>query len=26
GDGKVWVTPVEQITRIRTGEKGTDAI
>ena len=26
GDGKVWVTPVDSITRIRTGEKGDDAI
>jgi nitrogen regulatory protein P-II 1 len=26
GDGKVWVTPVEDVTRIRTGEKGSDAI
>jgi nitrogen regulatory protein P-II 1 len=26
GDGKVWVVPVESISRIRTGEKGTDAI
>ena len=26
GDGKVWVTPVEQLVRIRTGESGTDAI
>ena len=26
GDGKVWVTPVEGITRIRTGEQGIDAI
>ena len=26
GDGKVWVTPVEAIVRIRTGEQGTDAI
>jgi nitrogen regulatory protein P-II 1 len=26
GDGKVWVTPVEQIVRIRTGEKGNDAL
>jgi nitrogen regulatory protein P-II 1 len=26
GDGKVWVTPVESVTRIRTGEKGTDAL
>ena len=26
GDGKVWVTDVGQIVRIRTGELGTDAI
>ena len=26
GDGKVWVTPVESIVRIRTGEMGADAI
>lgn len=26
GDGKIWVTNVESITRIRTGEKGNDAI
>ncbi len=26
GDGKVWVTPVDQIVRIRTGELGSDAI
>ena len=26
GDGKVWVTPVESVTRIRTGEMGTDAL
>ena len=26
GDGKVWVTNVEQIVRIRTGEHGVDAI
>ena len=26
GDGKVWVTPVEQMVRIRTGESGPDAI
>ena len=26
GDGKVWVTPVESITRIRTGEAGPDAL
>jgi nitrogen regulatory protein P-II 1 len=26
GDGKVWVTPVESVVRIRTGEAGPDAI
>ena len=26
GDGKIWVTPVEAVVRIRTGEKGRDAI
>ena len=26
GDGKVWVVPAEQVIRIRTGEKGDDAI
>jgi nitrogen regulatory protein P-II 1 len=26
GDGKVFVTPVEQVIRIRTGEHGEDAI
>ena len=26
GDGKVWVTDVADVTRIRTGEKGRDAI
>jgi len=26
GDGKVWVTPVEQVMRIRTGEMGPDAL
>jgi nitrogen regulatory protein P-II 1 len=26
GDGKVWVTPVEQVIRIRTGEMGPDAL
>ncbi len=26
GDGKVWVTPVEQVIRIRTGELDDDAI
>jgi nitrogen regulatory protein P-II 1 len=26
GDGKVWVLPVEEVARIRTGERGADAI
>ncbi|MDP5056254.1 P-II family nitrogen regulator [Marinomonas hwangdonensis] len=26
GDGKIFVTPLEQIIRIRTGETGADAI
>ena len=26
GDGKVWVIPVEGVTRIRTGEAGPDAL
>ena len=26
GDGKVWVTDVGRIVRIRTGEEGTDAV
>jgi nitrogen regulatory protein P-II 1 len=26
GDGKIFVTPVETVCRIRTGEKGKDAI
>jgi nitrogen regulatory protein P-II 1 len=26
GDGKIFVTPVEEVVRIRTGEKGEDAI
>lgn len=26
GDGKVWTTPIDDIVRIRTGEKGQDAI
>ena len=25
GDGKLWVTPVETVFRIRTGERGSDA-
>ena len=26
GDGKVWVVPVETVIRIRTGERGADAL
>jgi nitrogen regulatory protein P-II 1 len=26
GDGKVWTTRVEQIVRVRTGERGHDAL
>ena len=26
GDGKIWVTSVDHVLRIRTGEKGVDAI
>jgi nitrogen regulatory protein P-II 1 len=26
GDGKVWVTSVEEIVRVRTGERGADAL
>ena len=26
GDGKIFVSPVEEAVRIRTGERGTDAI
>ena len=26
GDGKIWVTTVERLVRIRTGEEGTEAI
>jgi nitrogen regulatory protein P-II 1 len=26
GDGKLWVTSVEQVIRIRTGERGHDAL
>ena len=26
GDGKVWAVPVETVVRVRTGEKGVDAI
>jgi nitrogen regulatory protein P-II 1 len=26
GDGKVWVSPVDEIVRVRTGERGSAAI
>jgi nitrogen regulatory protein P-II 1 len=26
GDGKIWVTAVDSVVRIRTGETGPDAI
>jgi nitrogen regulatory protein P-II 1 len=26
GDGKVWVSAVESLVRVRTGEKGDDAL
>ena len=26
GDGKIWVTDVERLVRIRTGEEGPDAV
>jgi nitrogen regulatory protein P-II 1 len=26
GDGKIFVTPVEQVIRVRTGETGSDAL
>lgn len=26
GDGKVWVTSVETVIRVRTGERGSDAL
>ena len=26
GDGKIWITPVGTVVRIRTGERGADAI
>ena len=26
GDGKVWVTPVDSVIRVRTGERGSDAV
>ncbi len=26
GDGKVWTTPVDEMVRVRTGERGSDAL
>jgi nitrogen regulatory protein P-II 1 len=26
GDGKIWVTPIDAVVRIRTGERGVDAL
>jgi nitrogen regulatory protein P-II 1 len=26
GDGKIWITPVETVVRVRTGERGLDAL
>jgi nitrogen regulatory protein PII len=26
GDGKIWVSDIDRLVRIRTGEEGTDAI
>ena len=26
GDGKVWVSPLEELVRIRTGERGSEAV
>ena len=26
GDGKIWVTPIETVVRVRTGETGEDAV
>ena len=26
GDGKVWTTPIDQVIRVRTGERGPEAI
>ena len=26
GDGKVWITPVDEIVRVRTGERGVEAL
>ena len=26
GDGKVWTTPIDDVVRVRTGERGDDAL
>src|SRR5213592_4026478 len=26
GDGKVWTVPIEEVVRVRTGERGADAL
>jgi nitrogen regulatory protein P-II 1 len=26
GDGKVWVTTIDEVVRVRTGERGLDAL
>lgn len=26
GDGKVWITPVDRVIRVRTGERDSDAV
>jgi nitrogen regulatory protein P-II 1 len=26
GDGKVWCTPIEAVVRVRTGERGLEAV
>jgi len=26
GDGKIWTVPVEDVARVRTGERGSDAL
>jgi nitrogen regulatory protein PII len=26
GDGKIWITDVDRLTRVRTGERGDDAL
>jgi nitrogen regulatory protein P-II 1 len=26
GDGKIWVTSIDEVVRVRTGERGADAV